>query len=38
MALNEQAAMKVEKSADEAKESKEYRTILELLRKDLGMC
>lgn len=37
MALNEQAAMKVEKSAEEAKESEEYRVLVERLRKDLGM-
>ena len=38
MALNEQAAMKVEKSDEEAKESEEYRALVDMLRKDLGMC
>ncbi len=38
MALNEQAAMKVEKSDEEAKGSEEYRALVEMLRKDLGMC
>ena len=36
--LNEQAAMKVEKSDEEAKGSEEYRALVEMLRKDLGMC
>lgn len=38
MALNEQAVLKVDQSTDEAKESEEYRMLVERLKKDLGMC
>jgi len=37
MALNELAAMKVERSTDEAKGSEEYRMLVERLKRDLGM-
>jgi hypothetical protein len=37
MALNEQVTVKMEYSADEAKETVEQWVFLERLRKDLGM-